>query len=131
MLLGILYRRFDHSNKHVLFIKNHQSEEEDYQYIDLVMYQNDDEKELTSLLEREIQSVKEREITFAIDCKECSFLPKNNTSIYNYVVELDKEEWNVDQAYALYDWKDYPENCLFQNVIFFQKITKLWSFHLI
>ena len=110
-----------------LRIANTEASEDDYEFMHVTMFDCPDPESAEDILLEEMLSVKKSEQKWLSGCKEnCISLNKlKEISPDEDFFCLGAEEWNVDKAYALYDYENYPQKKYYRNVLFLLKENRV------
>ena len=97
--------------------------DEHYQFLNITLVEAMDGNQAYSMLQEEMLSVKKAEQEWISDCKSGCFAIDNLKSIDvdQDFFRLEPDVWNAEQAYALYDDQNYPENKYYLNYVFLLK----------
>ncbi len=98
-----------------------------YQFINVKLYDTNDVNSAEKILLEEMLSIKKIEQEWLSECKgNCiSFNSLKNIDMDKDFISLDADEWNVEKAYALYDYESYPHKKYYRNYVFLLKQNRV------
>ena len=106
--------------KLVLSSSNDDSLDEN-EYIRIEIFNTDNKSNADTLLANEMKSYKKAEMEWRLNSNNY----KNEINIKTDFFRLYENEWNVEKAYALYDYNNYPEDRYYDNYIFLKKGSRV------
>ena len=60
----------------------------------------------------------EQQLHSDVRCTECKIMRSAKENVFEYIIELNKEQWASDAAYTLYDYhENLPENGYYQHCV--------------
>ena len=87
------------------------------EYIRIEIFNANNEYNTDNLLADELKAKKKAEMEWRLNSNNY----KNEINIKTDFFRLYENEWNVEKAYALYDYNNYPEDRYYDNYIFLKK----------
>ena len=98
-----------------------------YQFITVKLYDTNDVNSAEKILLEEMLSIKKIEQEWLSECKEncISFNSLKNIEMDKDFIRLNADEWNVEKAYALYDYESYPNKKYYRNYVYLLKQNRV------
>ena len=98
-----------------------------YQFITVKLYDTNDVNSAEKILLEEMLSIKKIEQEWLSECKEncISFNSLKNIEMDKDFIRLNADEWNVEKAYALYDYERYPNKKYYRNYVYLLKQNRV------
>ena len=122
----IIYRK--DTNLYELRVANTKDVGSDsYQFITVKLYDTNDVNSTEKILLEEMLSIKKIEQEWLSECKgNCiSFNSLKNIEMDKDFISLNADEWNVEKAYALYDYESYSNKKFDRNYVFLLKQNRV------
>ena len=94
---------------------------DDYEFVHIKIFNVNDESATYDLLVDEMKATKKKEKELLLNSNNY----KNEIDIDKEFYKLDKDKWNTEYAYSLYDYNNYPENKYYRNYIFLKKDNRV------
>ena len=98
-----------------------------YQFITVKLYDTNDVNSAEKILLEEMLSIKKIEQEWLSECKEncISFNSLKNIEMDKDFIRLNADEWNVENAYALYDYESYQNKKYYRNYVYLLKQNRV------